>query len=866
MTIMKKIIETLLIASFTVLSISDISAKSGELVYQDSKGIIRWKSDKTPMGIFGANYCITSSCDFRSVGYVGRDYKSMIDEDLIHFSRMGWQALRLCLWGDWECCDKNGNLIENEHLDALDYLIAKSSEREIAMLFSPIVTYSAGFHEAYDMKFPGLSAHYTKEELITNPNALAAQCNYMTQLLNHVNPYTGRQLKYEPWITFIELINEPAMLIDKPSETIHYINKMVDAIRKTGCQKITYYNVSQDFRVIPILKQTKIQGGSYAWYPTGLNHGYTLKGNILPFVASYPQIKEDIGRRSRLVYEFDTPDVTEGYLYPAMVREYREGGIQFTTMFTYDFLATGRMNLSWQTHHLNMVYTPEKAVSSIISAEAMNKLPIGKDYGEYPENSQFDDFLVDYDRRLSLYNTDKALMYSADILDISPKNPTALKRIVGSGSSTLVKTVGNGIYFLDRISNGMWRMEVHPNIFEVSDPYMNPSITRPSYLVDNQPRQFKLSLPGINGNTVVKRLDGKVVDSRDNKIIVYPGVYIVSDKDFAMVDLPKKVGGIKMDEFVTAKPSMPEKPVLIFKQPQEFIAGKPSTVTCKIYSAEQPESVTMFTGVGLWGSRRITMKQTGYHMYSAEFPVSENPSVQEYRIGITVAGKKYLFPDEISLYPDDIGFDSATSGYKVKIVDTKYSPLNVFSAENDKQLDFSRYYNSVVSIMNTPKFERHTIYDRKSEAAVEIAYDSFVGSLYPGPADISFSKYIVSELKARTNAKVLPIGLNMEASGKCKVKVIFTQSDCRSWSVEVPLTEKMAEHSVSLESLVPDDAAMLPRDFPGVSSYFYPRLNKLGETIDWSKVEKCTVSLRTEGLDNPKENGVLRVKSIELTY
>ena len=65
------------------------------------------------------------------------DRKKMIDEDMAHFARMGWDGLRLTFWGDWEASDSAGNLIANDHLDLQDYLIAKARERGIYMLFLP---------------------------------------------------------------------------------------------------------------------------------------------------------------------------------------------------------------------------------------------------------------------------------------------------------------------------------------------------------------------------------------------------------------------------------------------------------------------------------------------------------------------------------------------------------------------------------------------------------------------------------------------------------------------------------------------------------------------------------------------------------
>ena len=59
-------------------------------------------------------------------------------------------ALRLSFWGDWENCDRKGNLIANDHLDLLDYVVAEGSKRGIYFLLSPIVTYNSMWPEMQD--------------------------------------------------------------------------------------------------------------------------------------------------------------------------------------------------------------------------------------------------------------------------------------------------------------------------------------------------------------------------------------------------------------------------------------------------------------------------------------------------------------------------------------------------------------------------------------------------------------------------------------------------------------------------------------------------------------------------------------------
>ena len=181
-----------------------------DLVYLDPQGVIRWAADQGEVALFGANYCLPSACDYRAAGYVNADRKKLVEKDMAHFARMGWDGMRLCFWGDWENCDKQGNLIANDHLDVLDYAVSQAKRRGIYILFTPITTYSAWWPDgkAGD-DYPGFSRFYERAELGVNPAAIEAQSNYVYQILQHIKPSLGLALKDEPNIVFIEIINEP---------------------------------------------------------------------------------------------------------------------------------------------------------------------------------------------------------------------------------------------------------------------------------------------------------------------------------------------------------------------------------------------------------------------------------------------------------------------------------------------------------------------------------------------------------------------------------------------------------------------------------------------------------------------------------
>lgn len=490
---MKKLF--LALALFVVGSLS-----AQELVYQDAEGVIRYTADQSEVAVFGANYCLPSASDYRAAHQVAptlAEKKQLIDIDMAHFARMGFRALRLSFWGDWENSDKEGNLVDNEHLDLLDYLIYKASEHDILMLFSPTVAHAAWWPDG-DRNLDGFTAHYGKEALTFDKEAIRAQQRYMTQFLNYRNRYTGNRYKEEPHIIAIEILNEPARIMGRNDEIRAYIDQMTESIRATGCRKIVAYNLSENFYMAPALRDSKAESATYGWYPTQLNHGETLKGNFLPYVNDYTPMKTvDIGPRSKMVYEFDAPDLTCSYMYPAQVREFREGGVQWAAMFSYDMIGTAPWNLGWQTHLLNMVYTPKKAVSAMIAVKAMQALPRGKDWGVYPANSQFGPVTVDWQADRSTYYDGETLLYTNSLPADFELNSNTLRHIAGVGSSALVQSEDNRIYFLDRTAEQEWELELYPKVNQVDDPFKWPRIDRRVFTLDEGAYRFAVALPGL---------------------------------------------------------------------------------------------------------------------------------------------------------------------------------------------------------------------------------------------------------------------------------------------------------------------------------------------------------------------------------
>src|SRR3989449_9054713 len=214
-------------------------------------------------------------------------------------------------------------------------------------------------------------------------------------------------------------------------------------------------------------------------------------------------------------------------------------------------LATASRNLGWQTHYLNLVYTPCKAMSAIIAAEAMRRLPRLQAYGPYPQNTRFGDFHVSADGDLGELVARDALLYTSST-SAQPPDPAALERIAGHGSSSTVTYEGTGIYFLDKIRPGVWRLEVYPDAVPIRYPFEPPS---PDKIVTRAIRRawpMTITLPDLGPSFTVQPVTaGNPQTTRANggAATVTPGVYVLSAAGpVDVATLPVRIGHLGFKE------------------------------------------------------------------------------------------------------------------------------------------------------------------------------------------------------------------------------------------------------------------------------------------------------------------------------
>src|SRR6185436_19600433 len=179
---------------------------------------------------------------------------------------------------------------------------------------------------------------------------------------------------------------------------------------------------------------------------------------------------------------------------------------------------------------LNLVYTPRKAMSAVIAAEAMRRLPRMQSYGPYPQNTRFGDCHISPDENLGELVARDAFLYAGSTR-ATPPDPAALTRIAGYGSSSTVTYEGDGIYFLDKVRAGLWRLEVYPDVVAVRDPFELPNAEKIVTRTISRSWPMTISLPDLDATFTAQPITaGNRRNERASagRFGVRPGVYVLS--------------------------------------------------------------------------------------------------------------------------------------------------------------------------------------------------------------------------------------------------------------------------------------------------------------------------------------------------
>jgi len=798
-------------------------------VYVDKDGVMRWGNTKEEVKGFGVNYTVPFAYAYRVAKQFNVSPEKVIDDDVYHFSRLGFDLYRVHVW-DTEISDTLGNLLENDHLKLLDYALKKMKDRGIRFVLTPIAYWGNGWPEK-DEKTPGFSRKYGKAACLTNPDAIRAQQNYLYQFLNHVNPYTGVAYKNEPDLIAFEISNEPQHG-GKDIDVTAFINGMVASMRKTGCEKPVFYNISHSIHLAKGYFDADIQGGTFQWYPTGLQAKHEIIGNLLPNVDDYkipfaanPRFRQ----MAKIVYEFDAADVGRSYIYPAMARSFRTAGMQLATHFAYDPTFFAYANTEYDTHYMNLVYTPQKALSLKIASEVFHNIPLYKDFGKFPADTSFGNFRVSYGHDLAEMVTKEKFIYTNHTATIPPNTGT-LEHISGSGNSAVVKYEGTGAYFLDKLENGVWRLEVLPDAIWVQDPFGFNSLGKILAVINWHQWPMSVRLPDLGDDFEIKPLnpknDAKTFKTKNQTFNITPGTYMLVKKGASSKLTPtSKWTNITLNEFVA--PATTLKKTYVLHSPLEVIsAGESVPINVQIISLKQPESARIRLFVEGVKPVDFELEHAGGYHYIARIPAEFlKGDFVKYCMLVRENGVENSYPSELKNVKDPTSEQEKL--FETRIL-PKSSPVTLFSAEKDHE-QLLRPYLKTSRLTLIPGMGTSELSISPEKAEEYAMRYNFKSNLAGRRSDVLSKTKFVFHGRALNDKP-------------CAIQLALIGKDGSVYGATLNIKPENNAYTVLLNDLKKVDFISLPRPYPGFLPYSLDTTPKAGK-VDLRNIETLQIAI-----------------------
>ncbi len=819
-----------------------VRAQPSASAYVDGAGVLRWSGSGREIAQFGVNYTAPFAFSFRAHERLGIPITTAIDADVYHMARMGLDAFRVHVW-DRQISDAQGNLLDNAHLKAFDYLVARLEERGIKIILTPLLFGDANYPEAHGAATDeGFSAKYGKQGSLENRESWPLQERYLAQFISHVNPQTKMALKDDPDVIGFEICNEPGHF--EYALTLEYINTMTKAIRDTGCQKPVFYNMSHGLPVAQAYLDSNVQGGTFQWYPSSLVAGHEQLGNFLPYVEDYPIPFADNPKfktKAKIVYEFDSADIGRSYIYPAMARSFRTAGVQFATQFAYDPMYLAPFNTEYQTHFLNLAYAPQKALSMKVAAEAFRRIPRFKSYGAYPQDTSFEGVRISYAEDLAEIALPEEFFYT-NSTSTRPPSSADLQHVAGYGSSPVVAYPGRGAYFLDRLAPGVWRLEVMPDAVWVSDPFAKASPKKQVVRIAWNEWPMRIELPDLGPDftaTALNRDNSFSGRAQEDTLMVRPGAYLLTRSGLASkLTGEDRWENIRLGEFV-APPASVDRTYVLLNPVTEASAGRDLRLAATVFSNEPVQKVTLVAylprpleeraarpaagarqqpgggfvpGPGAPGSGGplvVDMVPAEGFGYAADIPGAKLvPGTLRYFVVVQGPHGPTTFPSEFAGMPTD--WDFYGNPWEARIVRAA-SPILLFDAAKDAPL-----------ITNQSRERRYAVVpsDQPGSSSIEV----MARDLDLGEHDESlrfFFRDKVAYRKSELEGATRIVMYGRSATPKpCTVQLAIITDDGIAYGATVAVGPEPDRYSVPVSALSKVPSPNIPHGYPVFLRYW----------------------------------------------
>ncbi|MDP2036742.1 MAG: hypothetical protein Q8L04_05125, partial [Ignavibacteria bacterium] len=498
-------------------------------------------------------------------------------------------------------------------------------------------------------------------------------------------------------------------------------------------------------------------------------------------------------------------------------RSYREAGMQFAAMFSYDPSQIAWSNTEYPTHFLNLLYTPSKAISLLIAGKAFHSLKLNKSFGEFPTNNNFDEYTVSASEDLSVMNNDTTFCYSNDT-KLIPQNISGLTHIAGVGNSPIIQYDGTGAYFLDKLEKGVWQLEVYPDAVWLKDPFEQTSMSRQVSKLFWNERNMLVNISEFGEGFRVKSISNSKWSDRESagqQLKVEPGVYILYANAVGKKAVEKySAKKIKFLDglYILQKIAMPTD--VLNKTSKHALTTSKLNFQFQIVSEYKIKSANLFVKrLGWHGFKKYSLKNVGAFNYSVDDTTRFNQDgILQYSVSVETEKGIQSFPAGVAKSPEDWDF-SHSDLWSINICKPQ-EPIVLLEANRDQRdLSFPQY---IPTMRYSVDYASGTT-NEKNSITLKISFAD--KSVIPFGMQLNAVKIIQPFISAMDDYNTVVIKGKENSSGSYGINLIMNNG--KQYSAKFNLAKSWQEVNIPLESFKVDSALILPNSYP----QFLPRIS-----------------------------------------
>jgi hypothetical protein len=425
-----------------------------------------------------------------------------------------------------------------------------------------------------------------------------------------------------------------------------------------------------------------------------------------------------------------------------------------------------------------------------------------------------------------------------------PPKPNMLTRIVGCGCSPVVSYEGTGSYFLDKLENGLWRLEVYPDAVWVDDPYGIHRLDREVSRVLWRNWPMEINLPDLGQTFTVEPIDkgnNFNTEMTNGAFMIYPGVYLLrrEDANSSTWRASTPFGHLLLGEFV-APPELHKVPIIVHKPPYQIVAGRDWLVTAQVVSSTFPKAVALYMRrAGEKQFNRYNMNRCKGYEYNTKIPGdSLERGLIEYSLSIEYDQTVQSFPAKVAARPGDWDFPETTLWHALVV--NHDAPIVLFDAERDRHKVLFPHpwgtapYNKafVPGVRGSNLALRVDITQLASDTEEFVWRSTFVTEIESRHIDINYCNTLSITARAGTEATT-------------QFSIALIDKDGTGWGTSIPVATHWQEIRIPLSILQPTKVAVLPRGWPRFSKWLEGTTNA-SSRLTLSDIEGLQISLTSK--------------------